>query len=219
MADIEVIEQHLRDARAKAEEVQKQLDEHLLDTNGAEDATAAELRTVAHGHQARVAELMRVKLMAESKDAAQELAEEAATARRALQMYSKISPRRIEALKAVDKARDHLKRAIEDAEALESEAARIAKEIVLHSRVRESHAFGALAHVVYPVRTRTADLIRSVLAEGGKGEERLETWARHHCESSERHFAGVVAYIPGPAFDPASIYPPSSYKVLFRRGA
>ncbi|MDW9226811.1 hypothetical protein C7S15_1372 [Burkholderia cepacia] len=70
MADIKLIEAQLAEARQQTATAQRQLEDRLLENNGAEDEETASLRAVADLHRSREASLVRVHQAAQRANTA-----------------------------------------------------------------------------------------------------------------------------------------------------
>ena len=70
MADIKLIEAQLAEARQQTATAQRQLEDRLLENNGAEDEETASLRAVADLYRSREASLVRVRVAAQRANTA-----------------------------------------------------------------------------------------------------------------------------------------------------
>lgn len=70
MADIRKIEAQLAEARQQTATAQRQLEDRLLENNGAEDEETTSLRAVADQHRSREASLVRVREAAQRANSA-----------------------------------------------------------------------------------------------------------------------------------------------------
>ncbi|KVE89136.1 hypothetical protein WI99_09735 [Burkholderia cepacia] len=104
MADIELIESRLAEARQQAATAQRELEERMLENNGAEDAETAQLRSIVDTHRSREATLIQVRKAAYAANSAAALAARAEAARDGVREAAKLERQFVKAAAALDVA-------------------------------------------------------------------------------------------------------------------
>ncbi|KVR68560.1 hypothetical protein WK24_13010 [Burkholderia vietnamiensis] len=106
MADIQLIESRLAEARRQAATAQRELDERLLENNGAEDKETASLRAEVETHQSREAALIRVRKTAYDANSAATLEARHQESRNGVRAARGLERRYVNAAKALEAALD-----------------------------------------------------------------------------------------------------------------
>lgn len=104
MADIQQIEAQLTEARQQAATAQRQLEERLLDYNGAEDAETASLRSAADLYRSREASLVRVREAAQRANSAAAIEARHQESRNGVRAARALERRYVNAAKALEAA-------------------------------------------------------------------------------------------------------------------
>ncbi len=104
MADIQLIETRLAEARQQAATAQRELEERMLENNGAEDAETAQLRSIVETHRSREATLIRVRKAAYDANSTAALAARAEAAREGVREAAKLERQFVKAAAALDVA-------------------------------------------------------------------------------------------------------------------
>ncbi|KWH61603.1 hypothetical protein [Burkholderia anthina] len=104
MADIRLIEAQLAEARRQTATAQQQLEDRLLENNGAEDEETASLRFVADLHRSREASLVRVHEAAQRANSAAALEARHQESRDGVRAARALERRYVNAAKALETA-------------------------------------------------------------------------------------------------------------------
>ncbi|WP_306715151.1 hypothetical protein [Burkholderia dolosa] len=104
MADIKLIEAQLAEARQQAATAQRELEERMLENNGAEDKETASLRAVANLHRSREASLVRVHEAAQRANTAAALEARHQKSRDGVRAARALERRYVNAAKALEAA-------------------------------------------------------------------------------------------------------------------
>lgn len=104
MADIRLIEAKLAEARQQTAIAQQQLEDRLLENNGAEDEETASLRTAADLHRSREASLVRVHEAAQRANSAAALEAQHQESRDGVRAARALERRYVNAAKALEAA-------------------------------------------------------------------------------------------------------------------
>ncbi|VWC39406.1 hypothetical protein BLA6993_06940 [Burkholderia lata] len=141
MADIELIESRLVEARQQAATAQRELEERLLESNGAEDEETAQLRTIVETHRSREATLIQVRKAAFAANSAAELAARAETAREAVREAAKLERQFVKAAAAIDAALTALRVARSEFLQIDTVLQATSRKVRDHSNLRDSERF------------------------------------------------------------------------------
>ncbi|CAI8954870.1 MULTISPECIES: hypothetical protein [Burkholderia] len=104
MADIKLIEAQLAEARQQTATAQRQLEDRLLENNGAEDKETASLRAVADLHRSREASLVRVHAAAQRANTAAAIEARHQESRDGVRAARALERRYVNAAKALEAA-------------------------------------------------------------------------------------------------------------------
>ncbi|MBU9221055.1 hypothetical protein [Burkholderia multivorans] len=104
MADIRKIEAQLAEARQQAATAQRQLEDRLLENNGAEDEETASLRSVADLYRSREASLVRVREAAQRANSAAAIEARHQESRNGVRAARALERRYVNAAKALETA-------------------------------------------------------------------------------------------------------------------
>lgn len=104
MADIRLIEAQLAEARQQTATAQQQLEDRLLENNGAEDEETASLRAVADLHRSREASLVRVHQAAQRANTADAIEARHQESRNGVRAARGLERRYVNAAKALETA-------------------------------------------------------------------------------------------------------------------
>lgn len=104
MADVRKIEAQLAEARQQTATAQRQLEDRLLENNGAEDEETASLRAVAELHRSREASLVRVHEAAQRANTAAALEARHQESRNGVRAARALERRYVNAAKALEAA-------------------------------------------------------------------------------------------------------------------
>lgn len=104
MADIRLIEAQLAEARQQTATAQQQLEDRLLENNGAEDKETASLRSVADLYRSREASLVRVREAAQRANSAAAIEARHQESRNGVRAARALERRYVNAAKALEAA-------------------------------------------------------------------------------------------------------------------
>ncbi|WP_175999421.1 hypothetical protein [Burkholderia stabilis] len=181
MADIRLIEAQLAEARQLTTTAQRQLEDRLLENNGAEDEETASLRAVADLHRSREASLVRVHQAAQRANTVAAIEARHQESRNGVRAARALERRYVNAAKALEAA-------LEAVAVARSEFLQLASELhaAVHAVCANPELTNAHTSALYTNSARSwisdeavRKYVRSIFQEDSPPESLADTAARH----------------------------------------
>ncbi|MCW3676296.1 hypothetical protein [Burkholderia cenocepacia] len=142
MADIQLIEAQLADARQQTATAQQQLEDRLLENNGAEDKETASLRAVVDLHRSREASLVRVHEAAQRANTAAAIEARHQESRDGVRAARALERRYVNAAKALEAALEATAIARSEFLQVDAELHAAIRAVCMNPELPEPHASG-----------------------------------------------------------------------------
>ncbi|KGX51283.1 hypothetical protein [Burkholderia pseudomallei] len=181
MADIQLIEAQLADARRQTATAQRQLEDRLLENNGAEDEETASLRSVADLYRSREASLARVREAAYKANSAAAIEARHQESRDGVCAARALERRYVNAAKALEAALDAVAVARSEFLQLASELHAAVHAVCANPELTNAHTSALYTN---SARSWISDdavrkYVRSMFQEDSPPESLADTAARH----------------------------------------
>ncbi|AHI65987.1 hypothetical protein [Burkholderia thailandensis] len=182
MADIRLIEAQLAEARQQTAIAQQQLEDRLLENNGAEDEETASLRSAADLHRSREASLVRVHVAAQRANTAAAIEARHQESRDGVRAARALERRYVNAAKALEAALEAVAVARSEFLQVDSELHAVIRTVCMNPELSDAHTSGLLQ--MNAVRAWISDqavrtYVRSMFDEEHRPDSLAGTAAKH----------------------------------------
>ncbi|KFL51440.1 hypothetical protein JM78_23740 [Burkholderia pyrrocinia] len=181
MADIKLIEAQLAEARQQAAAAQRELDERLLENNGAEDAETVSLRAEVEAHRSRESSLVRVREAAYKVSSAAALEARHQESRDGVRAARALERRYVNAAKALEAALEAVAIARSEFLQVESELHVTIRAVCANPELNDAQRSGLYMSSAHPWISNDAvrTYVKSIVGEDLRPDSIAVVAARH----------------------------------------